>query len=166
MFTENPFEPKDKKGKLSSLLNTLTILSIIANILGLISPIFAFINAKSNYERMEEMMSSKKFASSPGYIKFFFNEENLSMSKKMYENRIPLLIICLISALLCLYGAIEMRKLKKQGFQLWLIGELLIHIGSLLFVGVSSLLGFNLISLLFSGIFIFLYNKSRKELIY
>jgi hypothetical protein len=96
MFTENPFEPKDKKGKLSSLLNTLTILSIIANILGLISPIFAFFNAKSNYERMKEMMSSNKFASAPGYIKFFFNEENLSMSKKMYENRIPLLIICLI----------------------------------------------------------------------
>ena len=39
----------------------------------------------------------------------------LEVTRKMYENRIPIMVISLVGAALCLYGALEMRKLEKAG---------------------------------------------------
>jgi hypothetical protein len=88
------------------------------------------------------------------------------MSRKAMENRMPLLIVGLLGSALCLYGALEMRKLKKQGYLLWLIGEIIPLIGTMLFLGAASLSGFGLIGIVFPIIFIILYTVYRKELIY
>jgi hypothetical protein len=49
---------------------------------------------------------------------------------------------------------------------LWLIGEIIPLIGTMLFLGAASLSGFGLIGIVFPIIFIILYTVYRKELIY
>ena len=86
--------------------------------------------------------------------------------RKTMENKIPILLLNLVGVALCAYGAIEMRKLKKQGFILWLAGEVVPIITSFLFVGVGVFKGFSAIILLFPITFIILYSVQRKNLVY
>jgi hypothetical protein len=152
--------------KPSSGLNIITILTIVGSILGLISSVWTFISAKKSYETMKTTMDSGKLDDAPGWAKGMMTPEMLEMSRKAMENRMPLLIVGLIGSALCLYGALEMRKLKKQGYLLWLIGEIIPLIGTMLFLGAASLSGFGLIGIVFPIIFIILYTVYRKELIY
>jgi hypothetical protein len=71
-----------------------------------------------------------------------------------------------VAMLLCLYGAMEMRKLKKQGFIFWLVGELLPIATTIFFIGAAAFNGFGLLNLLFPVIFIILYFIYRKDLVY
>ena len=152
--------------KPSSGLNIVTILTIVGSILGLISAVWSFISAKKTYETMKTSMESGKSDDATGWAKDMMTPEMLEMSRKAMENRMPLLIVGLLGSALCLYGALEMRKLKKQGYLLWLIGEIIPLIGTMLFLGAASLSGFGLIGVVFPIIFIILYTVYRKELIY
>lgn len=154
------------KPKLSTGLNVITILTIIGSILGLISSLYSFINAKKSYETLKETLDSGKLENAPGWAKGMMTPEMLEVTKKMFENRMPIMIIGLLGSALCLYGAIEMRKLKKQGYMLWLIGEIVPIIGMVFFVGMGAFSGFSLIGLIFPAIFVILYTVYKKELIY
>jgi len=90
----------------------------------------------------------------------------LELSRKSMENKIPIMLLTIVGVSLCLYGALEMRKLKKQGFILWLVGELLPVVGGILFIGAGMFKGFALIGIAFPVIFIILYLMQKKHLIY
>ena len=90
----------------------------------------------------------------------------VEIDKKTMENKIPLLLLNLTGVAICTYGAMEMRKLKKQGFILWLAGEVVPIVASFLFVGFGVFKGFSSIILLFPIIFIILYAVQRKNLVY
>jgi hypothetical protein len=66
---------------------------------------------------------------------------------------------------LCVFGAIQMRQLKKQGYFLYLIGELLPLVAVFLFMGIGALKGFGAITLVIPLVFIILYTMQRKHLI-
>jgi hypothetical protein len=89
------------------------------------------------------------------------------MLTKNLENKIPMLIIGLVAIALCFYGALQMRKLKKQGFIIYLVGQVLPFLNTALFVGLFMFSG---IAFLFgTGItvlFILLYLTQRKHLVY
>ena len=155
----NEFE----KPRLPSGLNVLTILTIIWSIIGIIGGIWNYMNARKSYEDTKKMVDSGKLDEMPSFMRGMMDMEIMT---KMFENRLPIFILTLVANGLCLWGAIEMRKLKKQGYTFWLIGELLPILTSLLFIGTSVFAGFGLIMWLFPIAFIILYTVNRKHLVY
>ena len=86
---------------------------------------------------------------------------------KSLENRIPILIISLVSIALCFYGALQMRKLNKQGYLLYIIGELLPFAITIFFLGAFAMKGFGFyFSIGIALLFILLYTSQRKHLVY
>src|ERR1700739_704731 len=133
--------------KLPSTLNVLTILTLIACAFELYSDVKNFISGKEALQKLQDAQSQLDTA--PGWLKKFAGPEMLEMAQKAYDNRIPILIIALLSVGLCIFGAIEMRKLKKQGYLLWLVGEVLPIVSSIIFIGTMAFQSFVAIFFIF-----------------
>lgn len=166
MSLDNPFQENHLENKPSSLLSTSTILSIVGSSIAMISAVTAYVNAEANYDKIQKMVNDKGIAKAPEFVKTFFNEDALLMAQKAVEDKVPILIISLIAAALCLFGAVMMRKLKKDGLKLWMTGEILPIVSNLVFLGAASMSGIALINLLFPLIFFSIYMVCRKELVY
>jgi hypothetical protein len=156
----------ESKPKLSSGLNVLTILTIIGSILGLVSSVYNYFTAQKSYEDMVKMKDTPDMQKAPDFVKNMMSDEMIEVLHKAFLNRMPILIISLVGAALCLYGALEMRKMKKNGYLLWLVGEILPLIGGAIFLGMGAYQGFGLVGLVFPVIFIILYTIYRKDLKY
>lgn len=152
--------------KLPSSLNILTILTIVACSIFFLLEIYGFATAKTSYEKTKELMESGKVNEMPEFARKFITPEALALQKKKMENKLPILILDVVALALCFYGALEMRKRKKQGYTFWLIGELLPIATTLLFMGAAAFGGFALLFWLFPIVFIILYTVNRKHLVY
>jgi len=152
--------------KLPSSLNILTILTIIACCIFMLFEIYGFATAKTSYEKTKEVIDSGKVNEMPEFARKFVTPEALEMQKKRMENKLPILILGVVSLGLCFYGALEMRKRKKQGYIFWLIGEILPVATTLLFIGTAAFGGFAVLFWLIPVIFIILYTVNRKHLVY
>ncbi|MBC7902789.1 MAG: hypothetical protein H7Y27_05175 [Gemmatimonadaceae bacterium] len=154
-----------EKPKLPSGLNVLTILTIIGSVFAILMACYQFFMAKTNLAKMEEMINSDKYDEMPGFLKKLMTPEALEMTRRGYENRMPIFLISILAAGLCLYGAMQMRKLKMQGYYLYLIGELLPFVIILVFMGTAAFAGFGILSIVFALILIILYTVHRKYLV-
>ena len=153
----------NKEAKLPSMLNVLTILTFIACAFELFGDIKNFFSGKENLARLQDAQS--KMAEAPSWAKNFAGPDVMEMTQKAIDNRVPILIMALVSVSLSLFGAAEMRKLKKQGYQLWLVGELLPIVTSFIFIGTSfyhTIFAFGLIVPLIMIIF---YTSQKKYLV-
>jgi biopolymer transport protein ExbB/TolQ len=150
--------------KLSTGLNVLTILTFIGCAYDLYTTIKNFIGGKKALEEFEK--AQEKLADAPAWAKKFASPEVHDLMLKSLDNKVPLMIIGLIATSLCLFGAIEMRKLKKQEYILWIIGELLPYIGLVIFTGTIFFQTFLVYFLFIPVIFILLYTFQRKNLVY
>ena len=82
----------------------------------------------------------------------------------MLDNRLPVLIIGLIGTFLCFFGALQMRKLKKMGFSLYILGDIVpFAIG--IFVGFDTFatVGYVIFTII-AVLFIILYAVQLKHL--
>jgi hypothetical protein len=157
--------PGDKP-TLPSGINVLTILTIIGCAVFFLFTIYGYVNAKKGIEQMENTINSKDYDSMPAMVKKMVNADTLALAQKQYDNRVPINLIGVISLVLCLVGALQMRKLKMQGYYLYLIGELLPLLATVIFVGVGALTGFTgIITIVFMLLFILLYTLQRKYLV-
>ena len=107
--------------------------------------------------------AQEKLAEAPAWARKLAGPEVQEMMLQALNNKVPLLIIGLIAVALCFYGALQMRKLKKEGYMLWLVGEILPFIGSIIFIPAL----FNTMFIYFSIfplLFIVLYTFQRKHL--
>ncbi|MBC7535865.1 MAG: hypothetical protein H7258_09240 [Ferruginibacter sp.] len=148
-------------------LKVLTILTIIGTILfSFIGGVWGYFSAQKNYDKTKDLLDSGKMNDAPGWAKGMISPEMLDLQQKALENKLPILILTLVAGALCLYGALEMRKRKKQGYIFWLIGELLPIAATVLFLGSGAVQGFGLFALFIPLVFIILYTVNRKELIY
>jgi hypothetical protein len=161
MTTEN-FNPE--ANKLPSSLNTLTILTFIGSGLQLISGGWQYINADKGYAKMQETISSPDFDKMPEFAKKMMSPQALENARLAAENKIPLLVLALLGGILGIVGALQMRKLKMQGYYVWLISEIVPLIGTAIFMGLSAFSGFAMIGLIFPLLFIVLYTLQRKHL--
>jgi len=153
-----------EKPTLPSGLNVLTILTFVGCAFGFISSIVSFLNAEKSYKTLVDMQD--KIAEAPAWMRGAAGPNGLEVAKKSMENKLPILLLSLVGVAICVYGALEMRKLKKQGFILWLAGEILPIISGLLFIGSAMFNLFGIIAMLFPAIFIILYAVQKKNLVY
>ncbi len=161
--SENGYE-----SKLPSGLNVLTILTIIWAVISLISSTWGFFSAEKGYREKDKTIEALSSGKIPSFMKSMMpSAENFDvMVTKSYENRIPLLIFGLVAAGLCFWGALEMRKRKKQGFLFYVIGSALPFISSTLLIGLFTITGAG--SLFFIGLtlmFVVFYAMQRKYLV-
>jgi hypothetical protein len=162
-------EAENLKPKLPTGLNVLTILTFIGCALALIGSLWGFFTAKTSYDDRDKVLEQMNSDKMPAWAKSMMGDPaNFEqMVTKSYENRLPILLLSLAAVALCFWGALQMRKLKKQGYLLYVIGELLpfliqfIFIGAFIFSGVGFMVGAGIALL-----FILLYTVNRKHLIY
>lgn len=151
-------EPK----KLPSGLNVLTILTFIGSAWELYNTVSNFISGRKALVEFEK--NQEKLAEAPAWAKKLAGPDVHDMMVKALDNKIPLFIFGLVGVLLCVYGALQMRKLKKEGYTLWLIGEILPWIGTIIFLPVffKTIFAYFMI---FPVLFIILYTIQRKHLV-
>ena len=158
--TENWLEePK----KLPSMLNVLTILTFISNGLGFITAFYSYFSAASNYDKV--VQAQDKMDQMPDFVKNMMGPDPVGNARRMLDNRLPIMLLTLVGCLLCFYGAFQMRKLKKTGFTIYIIGDVVPFIGLFIFIGASMLTGFSgIFGLLITIVFIILYATQLKYL--
>jgi hypothetical protein len=156
--TENWLEePK----KLPSMLNVLTILTFIANGLGFISAFYSYFSAASNYDKV--VQAQDKMDQMPDFVKNMMGPDPVGNARRMLDNRLPIMLLTLVGSLLCFYGAWQMRKLKKTGFTIYIVGDVVPFISLFLFIGASTLGGFTgIFSLIITVVFVILYATQLK----
>ncbi len=160
-------ESEFEDNTIPSGINVLSILTFIWCAISLISAGWSFYSSKKSFETKDKVMEQMSSAKMPSFVKAFMpNMEDFEkLITKSYENRIPILILSLIGIALCFVGAMQMRQRKKQGYLLYVIGELLPFLTLALFVGMFALSGISFfIGALFPALFIFLYTMQRKHL--
>lgn len=157
------------KPKLPAGLNVLTILTFVWCAVQLLSSLWGFISAKKSYDGIEKLSEQLNSENMPGWVKSMMGDPDtmIKMITKSYENRIPIVLLSVVAVALCFYGALQMRKLKKQGFLLYTIGELLPFLTQFLFIGAFAFAGFMMYFFIAVALlFILLYSMQRKHLIY
>jgi hypothetical protein len=153
----------DEPKKIPEMLNVLTILTFVGCGVFALSSLWGFANAQKSYDTMLEMQG--KLDQMPAFARKFAGPEMLEVAHKSVENRIPVLLLALVGYALCTYGAIQMRQLKKVGFTIYTIGELLpiptsmFLLGTAFFNGIGVILG-----CLVYVVFIVLYATQLKHL--
>lgn len=138
-------------------LNVLNILTYIGAGLQVLGSVFGYIMAPYNVKKLEEMKDMQKSPVLKGMSGFFKWSNDATL--KQYEHRTELLILSVVCAAVCLYGVFEMRKLKKQGFVLYSVGEFIFPLATLLLIGFWSAIFGLLVALLF----VILYAAQRKH---
>lgn len=158
--------PGEGPKKLPSTLNTLTILTFIGCGIAYISAIYSFFQS-SNIDKQRAEMEEAMDKLGDNEMATKMMNGSMEVLQKSYDNRYLLLIIGLVFTTFCLLGALQMRKLKKSGYPIYVAGELL----PIVFTGI--LLGFNLLSgmtmiigAVVAIVFVILYSTQRKHLVY
>ncbi len=140
-------------------INVLSILSFIGSGFQLLGGIASYLiipySAKSVPETrgLEKAREMKPFS---GFLQW-----SADTTLRQYEYRVPLLIVTIITALICIYGVLQMRKLKKSGFTVYTIGELALPLFTAAVIDIwSAIFGF-----VIAILFIILFWVQRKHLI-
>ena len=153
--------------KMTQGLNVLTILTFIGCALQLLGGIWSYTTAQSNYDGKDKLIEQLNSGTLPSWAKAMMGDpaNMIATITKSFENRIPILVLTLVATVLCFVGALQMRKLKKQGFLLYTIGELLPFLTMGIFIGTFSMSGIGFfIGLCIALLFVLLYAMQRKNL--
>ena len=136
--------------QLPTMLNVLTILTFIGCGLGAISTFMLPLGCKF-IDTIEETGKMK--------------EEELDQLKLICANTTTIMLIAFVGIILCFVGAMLMRKLNKMGFILYVIGELLPLLSSVIILGSGYFHDWkNLVGLVLALVFPILYFTQHKHL--
>ena len=148
--------------KLPQGINVLTILTFIGCAFGLIGAIatpFLIKFSKTMMDKATEMNQDMNSAQMADIIKA---KHLLELTQ---QNIIPLTIIGLLGVIACFIGALWMRKLKKDGYLVYVAGEILPIFGSMIFLGSAQFADWkSYLGLLVPVVFVVLYSMQRKYL--
>jgi hypothetical protein len=155
----------DEQGqaKLPSGLNVLTILTFIGcSIFGLFTLFSPMLN--------KFLLGMIDKAASSGQELTTKQAEEMQKGRAALElasqNMIPLMAIGLAGIILCFIGALWMRKFKKDGYWMYVAGELAPVLGSFLIMGTAQFSGaMSMVAGIgIPVIFVILYTMQRKHL--
>ena len=150
------------KRKIPEMLNVITILTFVGCGVFAIGNIYSFSHAQKGYDDL--VQAQDKLADAPEFLKSMAGPKMVEVARLSLENRVPILLLALVGYGLCLYGAIRMRALKKEGFPVYVLGQLVPVVASFIFLGTGSFGGLALIGLLFPVVFIILYATQLKNM--
>lgn len=139
-------------------INVLSILSFIGSGFQIIGGIIAYFIIPYSVKSLPETRAFEKTREAKPFSGFL--KWSADATLKQYEYRLPLMIVTIVTALFCIYGVLQMRKLKKQGFAVYSAAELALPLFTAVLIDVwSSLFGF-----VIAVLFIILFAVQRKHL--
>jgi hypothetical protein len=163
--TANDLLTYDEQGqaKLPSGLNVLTILTFVGcAIFGLLTLFTPMIN-KFFLGMINKAASSGQELSAKQLAEMEKGRAALELAS---QNMIPLMAIGMAGIILCFIGALWMRKFKKDGYWMYVAGELAPVLASFLIMGTAQYTGVAsiLIGIGIPVLFVILYTMQRKYL--
>ena len=165
MTETNPIElNSDGKQIIPSGINTLTILTFIGSGLSLVFVLLTpflnklFLGFMDNARSSGTELTAKQMADM---------EKGKAVLELTSSNMIPLMAIGVVSIALCILGAVWMRKLKKDGFWIYVGGELLPVVGNFILLGTDQFTGVTsiLMAVALPLLFVALYFRQMKYLV-
>ncbi|MFT3843505.1 MAG: hypothetical protein QM725_00480 [Lacibacter sp.] len=154
-------EQKDMQS-LPQGLNVLTILTYVGSAMQLLGAVYTYFTIGASYKMMEGMSGQDMGDAPAGLGKIMSGASEVI--KKQYENRTLIMIVAVLCAIGCFYGALQMRNRKMMGFNVYVVSELLSPIVNLVLIGVGGFGAFGVIGLIFPIVFVILYTLQRKHL--
>ena len=150
------------KPKLPGTLNVLTILTFIGCIVFGLFTLFTPKILSFSKSMIEKTMSSGKDLSAKEAADL---QKGLAQIELSEVNMIPLMVIGTVGIILCFVGALMMRKLKKDGFWIYVAGQVIPIAGSAILMGVAQYKEIGTIVMLAIVVtFVWLYATQRKFL--
>ncbi len=153
-----------EKPQLPGSLKVLSILTFIGCGLGLLWSFAGFAFMEWSLKMMDKAQSGSTQLSDKQINDM---DKSRLIIEKVIAYKWPLILIGLVGIGLCFYGVLSMRKLKKEGFYIYTVGELLPIIASTVLLGFST--QFNgvmsyIIGLAIPVLFVILYARNLKYL--
>ena len=152
------------KPKLPSGLNVLTILTFIGCAVFGLFTLLAPVIYKFSLSMMDKAASSGQDFTPKQQADM---EKGRAAIELATQHMVPIMIMGLAGVTLCFVGALWMRKLKKDGYWLYVAGELAPLIASYFILGTSQYT--SVWSVVFAvgipSIFVILYTTQRKYLV-
>lgn len=155
-FLEEPY-------KMPQMISVLSVLTFIGSGLVILFQLYYFAAAKKIYDTA--MAGQEKIDQAPAWVKNMQGPDPVGVIQKTYDNRVPITLLTLVACILCIIGAVQMRKLKKNGFYIYLVGELLPIVTTAIFISTAAMtsIGFYF-GLVIYAVFIILYATQLKHL--
>jgi len=152
----------DQAPQLPTTLNVLTWLTFIWNGLCFILAFWGFVGAQANYDRTVKAQDT--LDSAPDWARKMAGPHPVETARAMLDNRLPILVIGLLACFLCFFGALQMRKLKKAGFSIYILGDVVGYaIG--IFIGFDTFASFGyIVAILITVLFAILYATQLKAM--
>ena len=143
--------------KRPQFITVLCILTFIGSALGIIGAIYGYFSAKASATMFETMGN--------GGDSYGMMAELQETARKAVENALPNLIIGVVCSLLCLFGAIQMWQLKKMGFYIYTVGEIIPPIAAFI-LGAGGMIGGMgaAVGLIIAIVWIILYGINLKHM--
>jgi len=161
-FHEEIFDEFTPKKKMPDMLNVLTILTFVWSGYLIIQEFISYFTICSKAAQMATNPDANvQKAIDKGGIIGSFVKEGLDISQRACEVKLANMLVGLVLVALCIAGAIMMRKLKKTGFFLYLIGEIGSPLAFIAMFGTGIIATTNFI---FPVLFIILYATQIKHL--
>jgi hypothetical protein len=165
---ENPtLDPQSEPKAMTKTINVMTILTFIGCVYSLITAV-SYINPQLTLEMQLQplqQMLDKAEETSGNEMMVNIYLKSMDNVRILFENKNLFAIISLISVGLCVFGAVEMRKMKKTGFYAYVSGQMLPLLASLAITGWNIASGSTfIVSFLFYGIFILIYAFQVKHM--
>jgi hypothetical protein len=159
---ENLNSDNYEKSALPQGLNVLTILTFIGcGLLGLLTMCAPLIN-DFFLKLLDKQLNSGKDLTAEQITKIEKGKAAIDLAQ---QHLIPLMVVGIIGIVLCLIGALWMRKLKKDGFWLYLAGELAPLVAFAFIMGADGFSGIGgILKIAIPVVFVALYASQRKYL--
>ncbi len=138
-------------------IKVLCILTYVGSGLQILGSVMNYFLVAYSIKQLETMKDMEKQPAMKGMSSFF--KWSTDATLKQYEHRLILLIVSVVCAVACIYGALQMRKLKKQGFMIYTIAEFVFPVVMAILVGFLSA-AFGLFA---AVLFTILYATQRKH---
>ncbi len=163
-MTDNLNFTDENKPALTPMLNVLTILTFIGSGIGILFSVAYPMIMKFFKSMMEKAVASGQEMSAKQLADIEKGRHAMAIAE---ANITPIIITGIIGCILCIAGAMMMRKLKKDGYWLYISGELLPLITSFVLMGTAQFTG--AMSYIFALglplLFVVLYSMQRKYLV-
>ncbi|MFN8253017.1 MAG: hypothetical protein U0V75_14210 [Ferruginibacter sp.] len=156
--------PEQEEAKLPSGLNVLTILTFIGCGIGGLFTLLTPMIIKWTSGFMDKAINSGQELSQKQLADI---EKGKAAMELLKANMIPTMVIGIAGIALCLLGAIWMRKLKKDGYWLYVAGELAPIVAGIAIMGMGQYTGVSsyIFGMGLPVLFVILYTMQRKHLV-